>query len=558
MNFQIDWGNPRKVKLPNGSIAWRREWSIPSNFLNPFFDYWRRNKMSMRNIGYGVYKKDSTWMFTETKMSCNQFTDILGKDKQEKKEEPVFVLPFHTVRNSDGLRPWQVASVSKLVASIEHWGGAIDGSDLGTGKSYCACAVAREMDYNIAVVCPKQVITTWSRVIKNHFKMGDKLAGIINYESLRTGKKESPIASIIWDKKNRRNNFTWKVPKNTLIVWDEAQKLKNWKTKNSKTCLAAKKQGFKMLFCSATMAVNPMDVRTIGTCMGMFKNAGDYYEWLYDHGVSKGRFGLEFNNDESALKRLHKQLFEQRGTRLTRDEIPGFPESEIIAEPYNMEEEDTKQINSIFEEMRNELALIERKEKKETSRMGIETRARQKVEMLKIPLFVEMVEDGIEQGMSVVIFVNYTETVHALASRLNTKCIYNGEDTSTRMVRVAGEDMKMAVRDINVDLFQANKEKVIIVNLASGGAGLSLHDLHGGHPRLAIISPSYDARHFYQSLGRVWRDGAKTKSLQRLVYIAGTIEESICRNIQQKLKNIELINDNDLSGYTEIIPAAAA
>ena len=545
MNFLIEWDKPKKIKLPNGSLMWRREWPIPTEFLNPFFGYWKHNKFAMKGMGYGVYKKGEGWVFTETKLSCSQFID-LENEQEEPEEEPLFVLPFYSVKTTDGLRPWQVGAVSRLAASIDHWGAAIDGSDMGVGKTYTACGVAREMGLNILVVCPKQVITTWGRVLKGHFKMKDGLIGIVNYESLRIGKKESDIASIVWDKKIRRNKFLWKIPKDTLIVWDEAQKLKNWKTKNSKTCLSAKKQGFKMLFCSATMAVNPMDLRTVGTCMKMFKSAGDYYEWLYSRGVSKGRFGLEFNDDPGALKKIHKELYDQRGVRLTRDEIPGFPKSEIIAESYNMDEESTQNINKIWDEMRSELTLIERREKREQSRMGLETRARQKAEMIKIPLFVEMVEEGMEQGFSVVVFVNYTETVHALAKRLNTNCIYNGEDESTRLVRVNGEEKKLAVRDINVDLFQSNKERVIIINLASGGSGLSLHDLEGGHPRLALISPSYDPRHLRQSLGRVWRDDAKTKSIQKIVFVAGTIEDNICRKVQQKLKNMDLLNDGDL------------
>jgi hypothetical protein len=44
----------------------------------------------------------------------------------------------------------------------------------------------------------------------------------------------------------------------------------------------------------------------------------------------------------------------------------------------------------------------------------------------------------------------------------------------------------------------------------------------------------------------VWRDDAKTKSIQKIVFVAGTIEDNICRNVQQKLKNMDLLNDGDL------------
>jgi len=547
MDFPIEWTKPKKVRSLAGEFIWRREWVIPADFLNPFFQYWKWNKFEMKKLGYGVYKKDSLWILTESKISCSQFIDLADKVKPEEEEEPAFILPHYVVQNESGLRPWQVNSVAKLVSAIEQWSAALDGSDLGVGKSFVAAVVARELKKPLFVVCPKQVVTPWKRVVIDHFGMEKDLVGVINYESLRTGKKTSPYASIVWDKKNRRNKFTWKIPKDSLIVWDEAQKLKNWKTKNSKTCLAAKDQGYKMLFCSATMAVNPMDLRTVGTCLKMFRKASEYYEWLYEHGVRKGRFGLEFNNNPEVLKRIHKELYSNRGVRLTRDEIPGFPESELIAESYDMDDESTLKINQIADEMYKELALIERKEKREQSRMGLETRARQKAEMIKVPLFIDMAEEGLEDGFSVVIFVNYTETLHALASRLNTTCIYNGEDESTKLVKVGGKEVRLAVRDINVDLFQLNKERIILVNLASGGAGLGLHDIHGGHPRLALISPSYDPRHLRQSTGRVWRDGAKTKSIQKIVFVAGTVEENICRNVQQKLKNMDLLNNGDLT-----------
>ena len=60
-------------------------------------------------------------------------------------------------------------------------------------------------------------------------------------------------------------------------------------------------------------------------------------------------FGLEFTTDmrlrQKVLKKFHKDIFINRGVRLTRDTIPNFPESEIIAECYNMDDEDVKRIN---------------------------------------------------------------------------------------------------------------------------------------------------------------------------------------------------------------------
>lgn len=405
-----------------------------------------------------------------------------------------------------------------------------------THNTYTACAVAREMGYSILVVCPKAVIKSWNKVLRNHFKMGDKVVGIVNYEKLKTGRKDSTIASYVLSRASKRKVFTWKIPKKTLIIWDESQKLKNWKTKNAKMCISAYKEGFPMLFCSATNATNPLEMRAVGQALKMFKGGNkDYYTWARAHGVYDGNWGLEFNNDPLVLKKLHKDIFTNRGVRLRRDTIPSFPSCEVIPEAYNMEDEDAKAINKIYDEMESELKRLERVKKGDgESQLVIQLRARQQIELIKVPLFVDMIEDALAEGFSIVVFLNFTDTISALASRLNTKCIFDGK-TSDK------------VRDQNVEDFQNDKQRIILVNVQSGGAGLSLHDLNGKFPRMSIISPTYSPVFMRQALGRIWRDDAKTKSIQKIVCVANTVEENVCRNVQLKLDNLDMLNDGDLS-----------
>ena len=379
-----------------------------------------------------------------------------------------FVLPSYTIKDSAIL--WQIGAAGKLCAAINHWGAAIDGSDMGTGKTYTACAVARELNLNLCVICPKSVIKSWNNVVKKHFNMGDKLVGVTNYEKLRLGRRDSNIASFVLHRHKKRPDFEWKIPKKTLIVWDESQKLKNWKTKNAKTCVAAIKAGYPMLFCSATNATNPLEMRTVGTALKLFEGNKSYYSWAYENGVYKGQWGLKFNNNPKILKRLHQQIFVQRGVRLCRDKIPNFPKCEITSDVYNMENEDAYKINEIYAEMEKELDKLDKTSKNDIAiETVIQLRMRQKIELVKVPLFVEMVEEGIENGMSVVVFVNFTDTLNAIATRLNTTCIFDGKTPDK-------------VRDKNVALFQEDKERVILVNIQSGGAGLSLHDLNGRFP----------------------------------------------------------------------------
>ncbi len=72
-------------------------------------------------------------------------------------------------------------------------------------------------------------------------------------------------------------------------------------------------------------------------------------------------------------------------------------------------------------------------------------------------------------------------------------------------------------------------------------------DEEGGHPREAILSPTYSVLKLKQALGRVHRENSKTKSIQKLLYVAGTQEEDVVDSMGQKLENLTLINNGTIT-----------
>jgi len=538
MSLVINWSSPYRV-YDGPFPQWRREWCISDQYLSEFFAFWKRKKYEMLAKGFTIIKTppDNKWYLLETKDSVGQF-HLAGTPQETKIEyidpEVNFVLPDYKIKDISGLRPWQVNSVGKLISAINQWGSGIDGSELGVGKSFVAGAVIRELDVPFVIVCPKPVINQWNKIIHNHFKINHNLKGIINYELLIRGRKDSDIASYITKKNTKRKVFTWKIPKNSVIIYDEAHRLKNFKTQASKTSIMAHKQKYKQLFLSATLATTPLEIRTVGTCTGLFNTAREYYDFIEKHGCYRGMWGMEFNNDPIALKRIHKFLFKNRGIRLKRDTIPNFPQTEIIVDAYNMDEESTQKIRDIYTEMRKELKVLNDKEKKDKdNEMVIRIRALQKTEMLKVPLMEEMIRDGLEAGMSIVVFLNYSDSIDALAQRLNTKCIYDGRNEP--------------VRQQYIDLFQSNKENLLVTNIAAAREGLDLPDLDGNHPRYTVISPTYSIVKIKQALGRVHRESSKSKSIQKIVYVANTQEEDVVISAGQKLQNLTLINDGEIT-----------
>jgi hypothetical protein len=87
----------------------------------------------------------------------------------------------------------------------------------------------------------------------------------------------------------------------------------------------------------------------------------------------------------------------------------------------------------------------------------------------------------------------------------------------------------------------------MIATIDSGGIGISLHDVHGGAPRIAFICPTYRAVSLRQAMGRVHRAGAKSKAINKLLYDAKTVESKVARSVAAKLRDLDTLNDGDLA-----------
>jgi hypothetical protein len=159
-------------------------------------------------------------------------------------------------------------------------------------------------------------------------------------------------------------------------------------------------------------------------------------------------------------------------------------------------------------------------------------RARQRVELLKVPTFVQMAQDGLADGSSVIVALNFDASVHAVAKRLRTFNTITGKD-------------KLANRQALMDAFNDDRETLIVMNIKAGGLGISLHGHEGGRTRLSLISPTYSGIDIKQMLGRPHRAGG-AYSIQRVMFAAGTIEERACEKMRTKIKRIDTLNDGDL------------
>lgn len=424
------------------------------------------------------------------------------------------------------LFPYQEPVVDQIDRALRRHGSALQASSTGVGKTVMTLETCRRHGWRPAVICPKSVVPSWERTAK---AMGLDPMFVINYEMLRTGR--TPWLTKIGA--GKRMSFRWKVPDEALLIWDEQHRCKGYSSQNCKMHLAHTEQGLASISLSATIADNPMHMKAIGSALGLF-NHRDYIQWMLDNGVRQGYFGGYVFPEKNAaryLPALHAAIFPDRGARLRKADIPGFPETQITAECYDV---GVKKLAPELAALAAEYnALAESALMDGTAGLAFTLRLRQATEVAKLPTLLELAEDYLAEGNSVVIFVSFRHSIEYLAKNISVKdpaIIWGGQND----------------REENLARFQENRTRVCLVQIGAGGAGLDLHDTDGAFPRAVLVCPNYSAQDLTQALGRVHRATAKSKSIQRIVFAAGTLEEDICAAVSGKLDRLDMLNDGDI------------
>jgi len=448
--------------------------------------------------------------------------------------------------NTHGLLNYQVPHFVQLQETFRVRKCILDASDTGTGKTYVAMALAKELKLMPFVICPKSVVNNWVSVAK-HFNV--ELLGIANYEMIKgckfynnnLEKLDCPYIEkiekkvTIGKKTKIIEDYETFLPSDVLVIFDEAHRCKNYKSVTSRMLLSIRKSYCKVLLLSATIADRIICFKPFGIVFGFYQEIKEFNTWIRKQLVADKRLYTDkkLNDDQKTLQSIHRRIFPEYGSRMKIKDLGDiFPSNQVLSQSYMSEnkeqiQEQYKIIQDVFNDLKN-------KEKKSKG-IGRLIRARMKIEMFKIPIMLDIIEEALDSNYSVACFVNYHNTLEYLAHYFETTCVVHGKQT-------------IETRQENINSFQSNQSKIIILNMQAGGVGISLHDLHGGHPRMSIISPTWSGQDMIQALGRIHRAGAQTPALQRIIFCAETYEEDICELIRLKLANITTINDSDLLG----------
>jgi len=435
---------------------------------------------------------------------------------------------------------WQIPHIEALEDCLSNHSYVLDASDTGTGKTFTSLFACKAFGITPFVVAPKIVISAWHKAAN---EIGVELLDVVNIEKLK-GKNHDALHKLppSGTKKYPVANWKWNLPPGTLVIWDEVHNAGGQDTQNARALFALKAARLPCLAMSATVADDPLRLKSLGYLLGLHSYI-DYRAWCVRHACVKNPFAggwqLMFSKSspraETAMAKIHKAIFPEKGSRLRIDDIAEFPECATMAEAYDLP--DRKKVAKIYEELEEQMIDCDDDEPIIVKIL----RARQNIELLKTPIFVELTMEGLDEEKSMVIFVSFKASLDMIESAL----IKQGLEEDRDIIRIEG-GQRQDYRDLMVSRFQSNRAKVALIMIQAGGLGLSLHDLNG-RPRESLISPPYAAKELKQALGRIHRAGSLSKAIQKIVFVAGTVEEDACKSVRRKLNNLGTLNDGDLS-----------
>jgi len=446
------------------------------------------------------------------------------------------------------LKPWQFEHARNLAQALAVDGCCADTSDLGTGKTFTALAVARALGVTPLIICPLGTRGQWGDAASI---MGVP-AEIVHYERAKGRRRKvgedkdgRPInlSETEWfeEKKWGTGSFMELKRKFALVVFDEGHRCGGMTSMESKMLIGAKRKGSRVLIMSATLLESTLDMKAAGYALDLHKlnkKRDNFINWAMKHGCTPGVFGgLDWTQDprkqKLAIDKVKSEL-DGRLYRMDRDLIPGFPKT--LIEPYliTTDHADAQTVAGRLQhlnQMISEYADQAERAKQRQNWLEESLRLRQALELMKLGSIRDLSIDAMQNGSAVVIALNFTKSIDEMFDAMKrVDCsvdVYDGRCNETQKTEVKRK-------------FTNDELDVFIVQATAGAEGLNLQ--HPTVPREVFYSPGLSGKKAKQFFGRVWRVGGAF-SRQRILALRGTAEEGYYKRLKTKLDGIDNFND---------------
>jgi hypothetical protein len=471
------------------------------------------------------------------------------------------------------LRSHQIDNVRTLSNKLQNSHFVINSSPPGTGKTITTIYKAIHNKFDLHVFGPANIEQNWLREAKKYdipctFTSYSKMARGSDYVSRPKGTDNFIITDYLKSI----------IAKGSLIVYDEAQDLKNSSSLSSIACfeiskyLVCTKSRSRIIILSATLTDKEKLTDAIYKLAGIITRKELF---LYELGLKTYTVkGYGYEQVVNYCRRLNPTLtaeleppkFKAKSCRealynmYVQIVVPNMthsmpsPDISAIFKPtlgyYNMDEKYTERLNKAIEKLQNSV-----KNDNENNLVTIDgmvgiqkiMEAHQEIEYAKLTLFVRLAHQKLTENSNnkVIIYVWYRKSVEYL---MNAFVHWNP-------IQANGE-IKPNKRYIGIDKFMEhnNNSRLIIAHPRAAGFGISLDDTDGSFPRFTFMSSNYHFIYIHQCAGRTYRSETKSDSSFSIVYGKNNIEHSIMEALDRKNKVVKDINLNKNIVYPSDYP----
>ena len=463
------------------------------------------------------------------------------------------------------LYPFQRAGVEYAVNAKR----CFIGDAMGLGKTIEALAAVEHIyAYPVLIICPAAVKLNWKREAEKWLDnisvsildgRTPEISGvltadmiIINYDIIDD-----------WKEVLKRCEFK-------AVIFDESQKIKNYKAKRTKAAKFLAK-GVEYRFClSGTVVLNrPQELISQLQVLGLLNYMGGFWNFAKRYcNAHQAAFGWDFSgasNLEELNIKLRQKCYVRREKEDVLPELPPKQRTYIPIDLSNRLEYDRAEFNLVewlaeeaidgewlesieqFDPEEQEELIEQRRE--ESRARTIQAEALVRIEALKqltaegkIESILNWIEDFLESGEKLVVFATHRHIVKRIAEVFEARTIMGGDSITSRQKVI--------------DAFQEDDDcRLIVCNVQAAGIGITLT----AASNVAFVELGWTPAEHDQAEDRCHRIGQED-SVNAYYFIGqNTIDEEISSLLDEKrvivdavLKGIE-VSQKDLDVLSSLV-----
>lgn len=435
------------------------------------------------------------------------------------------------------LLPHQVYQYYRMVAHFMKEIVAFDTSIMRSGKTATACAIAVKLNLELTVFCPLRVIPVWKQFSE---MFGCKKVNIISYTQILNcdyvKSKDNPIVTLRWKKRCNRG---------TMLIFDEAHRLKNFNTKQSKIAISLIKaihnspfeientntndkvfrpsyssnlKRSRVLCLSGTLYDKPEHSPQVFKILGIMK---DEQILKYDPANGYTLLGAREIIDALPLSardyNMYEKDLESKKTKITMHKlvVRFIKDKYFFAMPdqnkakgsdfanlflkVNQEEKGKlqKKLNSLFKSVSDPNPVSD----------GKVFKLMRKIAIIKSGIFIrESIRILKDPYVKLVIAFNHIHPIEIcleMLEKYKPLAIYGGVKNSEKIIETFNK---------------SKKRRLLIVNSVTISEGVALHDPDGKFKRIMLICPYYNITAQHQLSYRVCSPTSVTIPTIRFIY----------------------------------------